>query len=178
MAADHINARFTTGSRRTSLATWTTGIKTELLEMTPTKRIARPQSEPGIFTDELPAATSLLIQTEENFFENIRAKAAQRGRRSTQRAVATVSFESVEALLSLLTPKRYELLDTVKRHGKFTSIESLAVAVQRDRSTVSKDLRALAAAGLVRVSEAVSHGHGRRTEITPIARKLTVKFTI
>ena len=92
------------------------------------------------------------------------------------KAVARVSFESVEALLTVLTPKRYALLETVKEKGRFESIEALAAELKRDRSTVSRDLRALADAGLISLREAVLPGHGIRSEIAPVARKLTVEL--
>ena len=92
--------------------------------------------------------------------------------------VATVSFASVPALLAVLTPKRYVLIEAVKAHGSFDSIEALASVLHRDRGTVSRDLKALAEAGLLRVQEAVHAGHGRRSEISPVAQRLTVELTI
>lgn len=134
--------------------------------------------ERNIFTNELPAAKSLTFQSEEDFFAGAakRVREFREGRRT--RAVARVSFESVDALLAVLTPKRYALMETVKEKGRFESIEALADELQRDRGTVSRDLKALAEAGLILLHEAVLPGHGRRSEIAPVARKLRVELSL
>jgi predicted transcriptional regulator len=92
--------------------------------------------------------------------------------------VTTVTFASISALLAVLTPKRYALVEAVKAHGSFDSIEALATAVSRDRAAVSRDLKALTEAGLLRIQEAVLPGHGRRSTIAPVARHLKVELTI
>lgn len=70
------------------------------------RKTAVPVDEPGTFTDELPAVTSLTLQSEEDFFAGAaeRVREFREGRRT--KAVARVSFESLEALLSVLIPKR------------------------------------------------------------------------
>lgn len=103
-------------------------------------------------------------------------KESREGRSTAPRA--TVSFESVAALLTVLTPKRYALYEVVKGHGGFDSIEALAAELHRDRATVSRDLKALADAGLLLMREAVSPGHGRRTEIAPVADKLMLELVL
>jgi predicted transcriptional regulator len=146
--------------------------------MTTKRKTAVPVVETDIFTDEIPAAMSLTLQSEEDFFAGAakRVREFREGRRTP--AVARVSFESVEALLAVLTPKRCALMKTVKQKGRFESIESLAVELQRDRGTVSRDLKALAEAGLILLHETVLRGHGRRSEIAPVARKLKVEFSL
>jgi predicted transcriptional regulator len=59
-----------------------------------------------------------------------------------------VSFESLEGLLSLLTPKRWELLKYVDDHP-VRSIRALSVQLKRDYRRVHDDVEALAAAGLL-----------------------------
>jgi predicted transcriptional regulator len=133
-------------------------------------------AESNIGSVDLPAATNVTFQSEKDFFAGAarRVREFKEGRRP--RAVARVSFESVEALLAVLTPKRYALMKAVKKNGRFESIEALADELRRDRSTVSRDLRALADAGLILLHEAVHPGHGRRAEIAPVARKLRVEL--
>lgn len=142
------------------------------------RKTAAPVVERGIFTDELPPANVATVQAEEDFFANAAKglKDFRTGRRMTP--VATVSFASVPALLEVLTPKRYALIEAVKSHGRFDSIEALASALQRDRGAVSRDLKALAEAGLLRVQEVVHPGHGRRSAISPVAQKISVELTI
>jgi predicted transcriptional regulator len=142
------------------------------------RKTAEPVVETDIAKGELPVAMHLTLQSEEDFFAGAakRVRAFQEGRRTP--AVARVSFESVEALLAVLTPKRYALMKTVKQKGRFESIESLAEELQRDRGTVSRDLKVLAEAGLILLYQTVLSGHGRRSEIAPVARKLKVELSL
>lgn len=59
-----------------------------------------------------------------------------------------LSFESLEGLLSVLTPKRWELLKHVHRSA-VRSIRALSVELKRDYRRVHDDVEALAAAGLL-----------------------------
>jgi predicted transcriptional regulator len=59
-----------------------------------------------------------------------------------------LSFESLEGLLSLLTPKRWELLKYVHGHS-VRSVHALSVQLNRDYRRVHDDVEALAAAGLL-----------------------------
>jgi predicted transcriptional regulator len=141
-------------------------------------KTAAPVAEPKGLTGELRAAKSLAFQSEADFFAGAakRVREFRAGRRT--KAVARVSFESVEALLAVLTPKRYALMELVKQKGRFESIEALAGELGRDRGTVSRDLKALAEAGLILLHEAVLPGHGRRSEIAPVAKKLRVELSL
>jgi predicted transcriptional regulator len=129
-------------------------------------------------TARLPVLAQVRIESEADFFDRVRLQAKDRreGRRKTP--VATVSFESVGALLTVLTPKRYALFEAVRQHGGFASIEALAAEVQRDRATVSRDIKALAGAGLLSLRETPSPGHGKRTEIAPAAEQLKVELVL
>lgn len=146
--------------------------------MTIKRKTAAPHAEHGVFTDELQAPTVAVIQTQETFFQDVAASVRERreGRRTAP--VSTVSFDSPAALFAVLTPKRYELIELVKTKGSFNSVDSLATALKRDRSTVSRDLKALADAGLLRVHEVVNSGHGKRSEISPVAERLVVELAI
>lgn len=142
------------------------------------RKRARPVTERDVFTDELGPAKARGFQSQDAFFRGV-ARDLERVRSGrSAHAVTTVSFESVPALLMTLTPKRYALIEAVKEHGRFESIEALANVVGRDRAAVSRDLKALAEAGLLRVREAVLPGHGRRLEIAPAARRLKLELTI
>jgi predicted transcriptional regulator len=142
------------------------------------RRTARPEVEAGVLTDELAPAEVATLESEDDFLARSRerVKAFQAGKPVATKA--TVSFASVAALLDVLTPKRYALIEAVKARGKFDTIEALAADLHRDRAAVSRDLKALVAAGLLQMHEAVAPGHGRRAEITPVARKLTVEFSL
>ena len=59
-----------------------------------------------------------------------------------------LTFENWQALFSVLTPKRYELLHHVHRHPE-PSVRALARALDRDFKRVYDDVKALIAAGLL-----------------------------
>jgi len=72
-------------------------------------------------------------------------RALEKGKRIRERHL---SFESLEGLLSLLTPKRWELLKFVHRNP-VPSIRALSVELRRDYRRVHDDVEALACAGLL-----------------------------
>jgi predicted transcriptional regulator len=134
--------------------------------------------EANIFTDELPTTGRVKLISDDDFFASTSQRVRQISDRHPLQALANVSFNSAQAFLNVMTPRRYELLKTVKEKGRFDSIELLAAALRRDRGAVSKDVKALGEAGLLLVRDVVLSGHGRRSEITPVARMLKVGFSL
>ena len=61
---------------------------------------------------------------------------------------ATLSFERMELLLKVLTPNRWTLLRTLRRHGA-SSIRALSQQLERDYRGVHADVMALIDAGLI-----------------------------
>jgi predicted transcriptional regulator len=74
---------------------------------------------------------------------------AERGETFHERHLA---FESWDALARVLTGKRVELLHYVRRHN-MASVRALAKALGRDYSNVHADVQALAAAGLLDITD-------------------------
>ena len=74
--------------------------------------------------------------------------ASRRGERGETVCERHLAFESWDALARVLTAKRMELLNYVRRHD-VASIRALANALGRDYSNVHADVQALAAAGLL-----------------------------
>lgn len=133
--------------------------------------------ESTIFTDELGTPTNEGTQTEEAFFDSIRKNVRSRQAGKRTEPVATVSFESLSALLAVITPQRARLVEALTERGHFESIATLANALQRDRGTVSKDVKVLSDAGFLRVEVKSFPGHGKRSEIFPAARKVCLEFS-
>ncbi len=69
----------------------------------------------------------------------------EKGQRVRERHL---SFQNLEGLLSVLTPKRWELLKHVHRRPA-ASIRALSIELGRDYRRVHEDVGALAAAGLL-----------------------------
>lgn len=139
--------------------------------------MAEPAPEPEIFTDEAKKA-SLRVESGDAFFKRIGEKIKNLKRAKPLPAEVTLSFESPERLLEVLTPKRYELYKSVRDHGMFDSIEAVATLVHRDRSTVSRDLQELAAIGLVAIDSVPHPGHGSRSSVSAVAKDVYVKLAL
>jgi predicted transcriptional regulator len=144
-----------------------------------TKNISiTPANEPTIFTEELGTPALVGSQTEEEFFLNVRQNVKSRATGERNSSITTVSFESLGALLAVVTPQRIRIVEALKEKGHFESIATLADALQRDRGTVSKDVKALSDAGFLRVQVKTFPGHGRRSEIFPIAQTVRLELNI
>lgn len=119
------------------------------------------------------AVFEMRVQSEAQFFaaiaSSLRAKAP---------GAPSVGFESLEALLALLTPKRRGIIAALRARESFPSIEALAQELGRDRVSVSRDVKALREAGVITRSHASSPGHGRRSELRLRARAIQVSFTL
>lgn len=86
-----------------------------------------------------------------------------RGARRAPEDAAQVSFESVEAVVRLLTPENRELLSTIeKRRPK--SIAELAKMIGRAEPNVSRTLSKLVATGFVRM-----RAGGGRSKVPEVA---------
>ena len=72
--------------------------------------------------------------------------ACEGGQRAT--SLNQLSFESMPGFLSYLTPKRWELLTALRKHGHY-SIRKLSGALKRDYKNTHTDVKALLEAGLI-----------------------------
>jgi predicted transcriptional regulator len=78
-------------------------------------------------------------------------RAVARGERKAPKDAAVISFESVDALLRLLTPENRALLATI-RDKKPQSISELAELTGRAQPNRTRTMRKLEAAGFVRMN--------------------------
>jgi predicted transcriptional regulator len=88
------------------------------------------------------------IDTLDSFFSGALDMARRLDRGDFAAESAIVSFESMELLLKVLTPNRWTLLRTLRRHGA-CSIRALAHLLERDYRGVHADVMALLDAGLI-----------------------------
>jgi predicted transcriptional regulator len=84
----------------------------------------------------------------------------------------TIRAHKFEAFMTVLTPKRFELLRLSKSGTR--SIAELAAAAQRDPSAVSKDIAKLADLGLVHVIVESNAGHGIKKIVRPAAENIEI----
>lgn len=96
-----------------------------------------------------------------------------RGERKAPTDAAQISFESVEAVIRLLTPENRFLLATIDQH-KPVSVAALAQLVKRAEPNVSRTLGKLEALGFVRLRQGVG-----KAKIPEVAiHRLTVDMDI
>jgi len=96
-----------------------------------------------------------------------------RGERKAPADAGRVSFESVEAVMRLLTPENRRLLAVIEKK-KPASVADLAQLVGRAEPNVSRTLGKLVAAGFVRLKPGIG-----KTKAPEVAiRRLTVDIDI
>ena len=84
-----------------------------------------------------------------------------------------ISFGDPADLLKILTPARLELIGALKSGP--SSITAISERLNRDRSSVSKDVEQLRVCGLLKVAQKVLPGHGKQKEISLTASRMQLK---
>lgn len=97
--------------------------------------------------------------TVDDFFANARKMALALDRRETLNGTSTITFEDPHDMFKFLSPKRMEVYAAIKHHPD--SITNIAKFIERNRSSVSKDIKELLRAGIVKIDNIVNPGHGR-----------------
>jgi predicted transcriptional regulator len=97
-------------------------------------------------------------------------KAVARGERAAASDAARPSFNSVEAVVRLLTPENRRLLAII-RDRKPQSISTLAKMTGRAQPNLTRTLAKLEAAGFIRML-----AHGRRKVPSTAVRKIVVEI--
>ena len=97
-------------------------------------------------------------------------KAVARGERSAPADAARPSFNSVEAVVRLLTPENRQLLAII-RDRKPPSVAALAEMTGRAQPNLTRTLAKLEAAGLITMK-----AHGRRKAPSAAVRKIVVEI--
>lgn len=90
----------------------------------------------------------LHIESLDDFFSNALEMARRLDAGDHASKPASLSFESMESLLKLLTPNRWTLLRTLRANGP-SSIRALSHKLGRDYRGVHSDVSALLDAGLI-----------------------------
>jgi len=106
-------------------------------------------------------------------FEGYAKRALDRARRLDRktpvRAEKTITFEDPLAMVEVLTAERLRLVKQLR--AKPLTMTALANALNRDTSSVRRDVSRLEYFGVLRTREQVNPGHGRVKIVEPIARR-------
>ncbi|WP_419805797.1 helix-turn-helix domain-containing protein [Terriglobus sp.] len=87
-----------------------------------------------------------------------------------------ISFERAEDMFAFLTGPRADVLRATI--AKPRSITELASALNRNRSAVSRDVRALREHGMVTVKRQVNPGHGQVAVVKAAAKRFELRAQI
>ena len=115
--------------------------------------------------------------TVEDFFKRGRqlARALDNGAKIQSETI--ISFEDPADMMKLVTDARLTLFRAIKSQPGL-SITQISENLQRDRSTVKRDIDIMERAGLVQVAEKAFPGHGRMKEVRVTAEKLKLQLEV
>jgi predicted transcriptional regulator len=110
------------------------------------------------------------IENEEVFFDRVRAQSRLADRAEPIPPSHVIAFEDLETFLRVLNTNRVVLLRELK--GARATLSDLARRLKRGRVAVSRDVRVLERAGVLRVTDRTQPRHGRKQWITPLVREI------
>jgi predicted transcriptional regulator len=101
----------------------------------------------------------------EEFFDEMHKIMQAVDRGEVVKSQNTITFGDPRDMLQFLSPKRMEVYTAIKKHPD--SITNIAKSVERNRSSVSKDIKELLRAGIVKIDSIINPGHGRIKVVKP-----------
>ncbi len=110
-------------------------------------------------------------------FEDVMARSLERAKKRVRgervRPERHIMFEHPEDMVSFMTPHRIRLYRELKERS--LSVTDLAKALDRNRSAVSRDVKALRERRLVKLTRAVNPGHGVVTLVSARAKNVELR---
>ena len=104
------------------------------------------------------------------------ARAKKRRLGDAVRPERHILFEHAEDMVSFMTPHRIRLYREVK--SRALSVTDLAKALDRNRSAVSRDVKALREQRLVKLTKTVNPGHGLVTLVSARAKNIQLRASL
>ncbi len=114
--------------------------------------------------------------TAEEFFTAVRDAARQIDNGLVPKQEFTLTFEDPGDMFAVMTSARLSLFKAAKSEP--SSITAIAQKLNRDRSSVKKDVDILVAAGLLNVEEVPLPGHGRQKCVRATADRIQLQATV
>ena len=119
------------------------------------------------------------IVTVESFEEMAARKLLRAARLDVKAAIPAerrITFDRPQDMAAFLTAPRVQLLEAAMQQPR--SVTELASALQRNRSAVSRDIRALRERGMLVVNRRVNPGHGMVAIVKATATKFHLQAQI
>ena len=114
--------------------------------------------------------------TAEEYFAHVRETAKQIDRGEIPKPEFTLTFEDPGDMFAVMTPARLELFRAAKSDP--SSITAIAHRLNRDRSTVKKDVDILVTAGLLNIEEVPLPGHCRQKFVRAAADRIQLQAVV
>jgi predicted transcriptional regulator len=114
--------------------------------------------------------------TTEEYFASIRETARQLDRGEVPKEGFTLTFEDPGDMFAVMSPARLELFRAAKSDP--SSITAIAHRLNRDRSSVKKDVDILVAAGLLNIEDIPLPGHGRQKYVRATADRIQLQAVV
>jgi predicted transcriptional regulator len=116
------------------------------------------------------------VSSTEDFFARMKTLAQRLDRGEAVGGGIIVSFEDPQDMLRVLSSQRARLLRCVREQAM--PIAVLASELQRDIRAVSRDVKLLEEAGLLRTSYQTNPGHGRLRIVEPVAQEYLLQASL
>jgi len=122
--------------------------------------------------------TKVVVRTGEvkDFFARAKAAAHKADRADKLEKTITFSFEEPAEMFSVLSDSRRRLMHEVMREPK--TINQLVISLNRDRSSIARDVGKLEQLGLVITNKQSNAGHGIQKIVQSIAPKIELVATL
>jgi predicted transcriptional regulator len=114
--------------------------------------------------------------TTEEYFAQVRETAIQLDRGEVPKTEFTLTFEDPGDMFAVMSSARLELFRAAKSDP--SSITTIAHRLNRDRSTVKKDVDILVAAGLLTIEDVPLPGHGRQKFVRAAADRIQLQAVV
>ena len=111
----------------------------------------------------------LKTESTEQFLVRLGEHAAALDRGESLKPGITISFADPMEMMSVMTAEKMRLIATVKTRPFL--LAGLATELGRDVRAVSRDVKVLESAGLLRTSFRVNPGHGRMKVVEAVAER-------
>lgn len=112
--------------------------------------------------------------TVDEFFSRVKKLAQQIDRGEILESSHTITFEDPNDMIKFLSPKKMAVIKAIKSHPANT-ITDLARFVERNRSSVSKDIKEMVKFGIVTIENKINPGHGQSKIVNLAFPKLTLQ---
>lgn len=96
----------------------------------------------------------------DEFFSRVRKIAKKFDKGEVVDSSNTITFEDPADMIKFLSPARIAVIQAIKSHPA-TTITNIARFVERNQSSVSKDIKEMVKFGIVKVEKGINPGHGQ-----------------